>query len=206
MLKKYVVQDKVENDGRVDPRVRRTRQMLQKAFDDLLEEKGFSNITVNDIAERADVNRATFYLHFEDKYALLRYNLRESFTQMLEERLHDEHTFSIGNLQLLTVTLCEFMSKLYGHCHSDADSEEMIVILAQLQQHVYDWLLRWFISSGHSQPAVEYTAVALSWLVFGTAFQSQITNTKQPPEVWAQQMLTLVTPGLRIILEPLAVQ
>jgi AcrR family transcriptional regulator len=212
MLKKFATQDKIQNDVRVDPRVKRTLQLLQKAFDDLLEEKGFPNITVNDIADRANVNRATFYLHFEDKYALLRYTLRESFTRMLEQRPLGEPAFSINNLHMLTVTLCEFMSKFYERCHPQARNEEMIIILAQLQQHVYELLLRWMTSSvepkTHGEtagdlPSMEYTASALSWLVFGTAMQAQITQTKQPPDQWAQQMLALVTPGMRIYLEPL---
>jgi AcrR family transcriptional regulator len=209
----------VKDAGRVDPRVKRTLQLLQTAFDELLEEKGFPNITVNDIAERAQVNRATFYLHFEDKYALLRYTLRESFTRMLEQRPLDEPAFSIHNLHVLTVTLCEFMSKFYERCHPQARNEEMIIILAQLQQHVYELLMTWIASSDGSSirhgsqskahgetvgdlPSVEYTASALSWLIFGTAMQAQITKTKQTPEQWAQQMLALVTPSLQVILEP----
>jgi hypothetical protein len=43
-----------------DPRVKRTRQLLQRAFVDLIHEKSFEAITVQDIAERATLNRATF--------------------------------------------------------------------------------------------------------------------------------------------------
>ncbi len=60
-----------------DPRVKRTRQLLQRAFLDLYQEKSFSLITVQDIAERATVNRVTFYAHFEDKYALMDSLMRE---------------------------------------------------------------------------------------------------------------------------------
>ncbi len=53
-----------------DPRVKRTRQLLLQAFMALLEEKQhIYSISVQDIAERATVNRATFYAHFEDKYS-----------------------------------------------------------------------------------------------------------------------------------------
>jgi AcrR family transcriptional regulator len=54
-----------------DLRVRRTRKLLQEALIDLTVEKGFSSVTVRDIAERAMVNRATFYRHYRDKYDLL---------------------------------------------------------------------------------------------------------------------------------------
>jgi AcrR family transcriptional regulator len=47
----------------MDPRVRRTRKLLQDALRSLLFERRFSRISVQDIAERATVNRATFYAH-----------------------------------------------------------------------------------------------------------------------------------------------
>ncbi|MFD2370076.1 TetR/AcrR family transcriptional regulator [Brevibacillus sp. GCM10020057] len=49
----------------------RTRQLIREAFRDLLHSTGFDAITIKDIAQKATVNRATFYAHFEDKYALL---------------------------------------------------------------------------------------------------------------------------------------
>ena len=54
-----------------DLRVRRTRKLLQDALIELTIERGFSAVTVRDIAERAMVNRATFYRHYQDKYDLL---------------------------------------------------------------------------------------------------------------------------------------
>jgi AcrR family transcriptional regulator len=54
-----------------DLRVRRTRKLLQKALIEATIEKGFANVTVRDIAERAMVNRSTFYRHYLDKYELL---------------------------------------------------------------------------------------------------------------------------------------
>ncbi len=60
-----------------DPRVKRTRKLLQAALIELLAEKSFEAITVHDIAERSTINRATFYAHFVDKYALLATWIRE---------------------------------------------------------------------------------------------------------------------------------
>jgi AcrR family transcriptional regulator len=54
-----------------DLRVRRTRALLQKALIDLTIEKGFTEVTVHDITQRAMVNRSTFYHHYQDKYDLL---------------------------------------------------------------------------------------------------------------------------------------
>lgn len=59
------------SEGQGDIRIQRTRQLLQQALFDLTLEKGFASVTVRDIAERAKVNRSTFYRHYLDKYDLL---------------------------------------------------------------------------------------------------------------------------------------
>ncbi|GGF91908.1 TetR family transcriptional regulator [Paenibacillus albidus] len=51
---------------RIDPRVLRTRELLRNAVIELLEEMDIEKISVNRIAERAGINRVTFYLHYRD--------------------------------------------------------------------------------------------------------------------------------------------
>ncbi|KRE99853.1 TetR family transcriptional regulator [Paenibacillus sp. Soil766] len=51
---------------RVDPRVLRTRLLIRNSFIELLQELELEKITVNRIAERATINRVTFYLHYQD--------------------------------------------------------------------------------------------------------------------------------------------
>jgi len=53
--------------ARQDRRVQRTRQLIRAAFRALLKEKGYEALTVQDIIERANIGRATFYAHFENK-------------------------------------------------------------------------------------------------------------------------------------------
>ena len=54
-----------------DRRVRRTRRLLREALFALIFEKGYDRVTVQDVLDRADVGRSTFYAHFRDKEALL---------------------------------------------------------------------------------------------------------------------------------------
>ncbi len=61
----------------IDRRVRRTRDQIQKAFMDLMLEKGYSSVTVQDIIDRANVGRSTFYAHFTDKEELLGIQLED---------------------------------------------------------------------------------------------------------------------------------
>ena len=59
------------NKGKTDRRVQRTRQLLQDALVSLILEKGYQKITVQDIIDRANVGRSTFYSHYRDKEDLL---------------------------------------------------------------------------------------------------------------------------------------
>lgn len=55
----------------IDRRKARTRRLLREALFALMLEKGYETITIEDITERADVGRTTFYLHYKDKEELL---------------------------------------------------------------------------------------------------------------------------------------
>ncbi|WP_142669913.1 TetR/AcrR family transcriptional regulator [Alteribacter lacisalsi] len=56
---------------KADRRVRRTKERILETLAVLIEEKGLNGVTVKDLTERADINRGTFYLHYQDKYDLL---------------------------------------------------------------------------------------------------------------------------------------
>ncbi len=55
---------------KVDLRIVKTKRNIKEAFVQLLNEKDFLSITVQDILDRALINRSTFYRHYEDKYEL----------------------------------------------------------------------------------------------------------------------------------------
>lgn len=66
-----------------DRRTRRTRRQLKEALFALILEKGYDAVTIEDITERADLGRTTFYLHYRDKEELL----LESIDSIAEELL-----------------------------------------------------------------------------------------------------------------------
>jgi len=55
----------------IDPRIKRTLLVISDAMIALMNEKGFEHVTVRDITQHAEINRATFYRHYVDKYELL---------------------------------------------------------------------------------------------------------------------------------------
>lgn len=70
-----------------DLRIRRTHKLLIDALRSLLEEKDFEDIHVKDICELAMVHRTTFYKHFEDKYQLMSFALKELYSDFQEKLL-----------------------------------------------------------------------------------------------------------------------
>jgi AcrR family transcriptional regulator len=69
--------EKLNEKKKEDLRIRRTYKLLSEALLSLLLEKSFEEIFVTDICERAMVHRTTFYKHFEDKYHLLDFCVKE---------------------------------------------------------------------------------------------------------------------------------
>ena len=67
-----------------DRRVRKTRRLLKECFIRLLNEKKIQDISVRELADMADINRGTFYLHYRDVYDLMD-RIEEDIIQDLEE-------------------------------------------------------------------------------------------------------------------------
>src|SRR5438046_8243911 len=106
----------VVTNARIDPRVTRTRKLLLDAFVSLMAEKSFDDITVQDIAARATVNRATFYAHFVDKYALVDNLIREGFAQLLQRRLTTRTGSAQEHLRQLFLAVTDHWTALHGQC------------------------------------------------------------------------------------------
>ncbi|ALC83428.1 MULTISPECIES: TetR/AcrR family transcriptional regulator [Bacillus] len=68
---------------KTDRRILKTKAAINKAFLELFSEKEFDRITINDISERADVNRGTVYLHYTDKYDLLNKCIKDHLDKMI---------------------------------------------------------------------------------------------------------------------------
>src|ERR1700694_4636655 len=74
----------MSHEEQIDLRIRRTHKFLQEAMIELIAEKGFDALTVGDIAERAMINRATFYRHYQDKYDLVAKIFEETTNELVE--------------------------------------------------------------------------------------------------------------------------
>jgi AcrR family transcriptional regulator len=74
-------------DKKPDRRVERTRKLLRDSLIALILEKGYDAVTVQDITDRANLGRATFYLHYRDKDDLLLSMMEEILQDVMERTM-----------------------------------------------------------------------------------------------------------------------
>lgn len=84
--------------SKVDRRIAKSQEAIKKAVIELISEKNFDDVTIQDIPDRANVNRGTIYLHYVDKFDILD-KLIEEHINKLREICHSasEMTFKEGN-------------------------------------------------------------------------------------------------------------
>jgi AcrR family transcriptional regulator len=112
-----------------DPRIRRTRQLLQGALRGLMHSRSFEEISVQDIAEAATVNRATFYDHYTDKFALLEALIGGGFHQLLHERNVEFSPDSPEVASAIILAACDYQVLMHqgsGGCKGDSPFEPLI--------------------------------------------------------------------------------
>ena len=153
---------------KMDPRIRRTRQMLFQAFQDLLAEKSFDLISVQDIAERSTLNRATFYDHFDDKFALLAAMMGERFSTLIAARMTgSDGTCSVG-IRRLILAACDFLAEASSGCQKH-QQQFVPMVEAQVKTIICEFLLVGL--RNHQAKTPELKATMVSWAITGAAMQ-----------------------------------
>jgi len=95
-----------------------TKQALIQAFFQLVSKKDFDKMTIADIAKGAQVNRATFYAHFNDKYELLDYIVGDSASNAIVSRTNGEVKFDQESISQLVLALCDYYQQPNIPCRS----------------------------------------------------------------------------------------
>jgi len=192
--------NEIEN---LDPRVKRTRQMIEKAFSDLISDNGFQSLSVQHITDRAGINRATFYAHFPDKYALLDHAIRQDFRNEIDNRMLNACQFSLSNLRILVITVCEFVDRAHGHCPVSEQQFQSLVeaqVRAQIHELISHWLDGMPVSENSSQTRTQ-TATAVSWALYGLATEWNRSKRVPPVDEYAEQVLPLLAASLNLSIE-----
>jgi AcrR family transcriptional regulator len=157
-------------DTHEDLRVRRTRMMIENAFLELVSEGGFGSMTIQEIADRAMINRATFYRHFEDKYALFEYAMHNLFSRMLESKLPADFDYCSGSLEILLSTVCDFLVQVEGHC-APQERGNLPPFNEKIVDLIKGIMLEWFQASDAPKAAEspELIADTAGWAIYGAA-------------------------------------
>jgi len=167
----------LKEEEKLDPRVRRTRALILSSFEALLAEKRFDAISVQDVTGRAQINRATFYAHFNDKYALLDYAVGRMFMQEIEKRTLNACHYSPDNLRNLILAVCEFLSEMHSECAQPHQQFESLVE-GTIKNMLYGILSHWL---QQTKPKIsgDIPATVATWAIYGLA--SHYSHLKNRP-------------------------
>lgn len=124
-------------EEKLDLRIRKTYLALHNAFESLLEEKRFEELTVNELCERAMIRRTTFYKHFADKYEYFSFYIRE-MTLTFQERLpRDAQEGEAGNYLLnMSRELLRFLKEHAQFVRNIKDSSVFPMLLNILVEEI----------------------------------------------------------------------
>src|SRR6202789_751674 len=184
-----------------DPRIRRTRKLLQGALGTLMHSKSFDEISVQDITDAATVNRATFYDHYTDKYALLDAMIAGGFHELLYERQLRYETGCPAALGAIIRATCDFQTQAHsaGDCERQTAFEPLMdaAVVAAIRRMLMEGLERKQRPS--PEPSTldpEMVAAAASWAIAGGVKQWLSMPDRPPVETFVPQLLQLVLPML----------
>jgi len=184
-----------KEEEKLDPRVKRTRGLILRSFESLLAEKGFETISVQDVTDKAEINRATFYAHFHDKYELLDYSISQMFRQEIEKRTLDACHYTPDNLRNLILAVCEFLSNMHSKCAQPHQQFESLTE-GTIKNILFELLSHWLKQTG-TKISTDIPATVATWAIYGLA--SHYSHLKKRPALdkFVDEALPLVAVNLQ---------
>jgi AcrR family transcriptional regulator len=180
----------------LDPRIRRTRLLLQQALGKLLETKEFENISVQDITEGATLNRATFYDHYTDKFSLLECMVASRFHELLAERGVSFDGTCASALKSIALGVCDYLAAVpRADCERQRQMEPHMesAVIAVVRRMILD-RLKQHPSKGTISP--EIIAATVSWAIYGAAKEWVLTPNRPSSGQIVETIDALVSPIL----------
>ena len=177
----------------VDPRIRRTRLLLQHALEALLKQKDFDQISVQDIADAATVNRVTFYDHYPDKFALLECVVARRLQELLTDRDIKFDGTCNSALAAIVLAVCDYLARIQTYLGPHLEMAVIAAVITDVRRHLLE---------GMSQN--EMAATTLSWAICGAAQEWLRTPNRGPSEQILPSIMNLVFPILAVAHKPIA--
>ncbi|MDT2738469.1 TetR/AcrR family transcriptional regulator [Enterococcus canintestini] len=188
---------------KTDLRVKRTNKMIIEAFIHLVEKNGYEQVTVQDIADQAMINRATFYAHYKDKQDLYEtifdYALT-AFTSVLNPaELVKGNRIKVKQIEAV-------MTKIYGNIHEnrkfyltimDASANEILrkKIADILNEQYADVFNRLKITENEIEVPMDFIIEYMTSIFIGTLHWWLTTDSQMTPEHLAKLVIKLVGNG-----------
>jgi AcrR family transcriptional regulator len=183
--------------GREDRRIQRTRQLLKQASIEIMQRKGFPATSIQEITERANVNRGTFYDHFADKYALLETLMRDEFRHLVRV-LPPVSRWNSSVLQHLIQLVLENFRDVQRRCHplGDIDPLTQRIIQEELTALLLAWLTEKRKKGIQNTVPLQTAAGTMSWAILGAALQWSLEPDSISSEQMAHDILLLLLQGV----------
>jgi AcrR family transcriptional regulator len=174
----------------MDPRIVRSRHMLMEALAKLLIQKSFDDISIQEIADEATLNRATFYLHYPDKNALLQAMAAERFGKLIARR-GLSFTNCDGALRAIALGVCDYLAETAG-CPGQLAKLPLEGSIIPVVENMF--------RKGAADHAMapgfdpELLATTAAWAIFGAARSWYQTPDRIPAEEMATKIELMVKP------------
>ncbi len=185
----------------MDRRVRKTRRILRKCLITLLQKKKIQDITVRELADMADINRGTFYLHYKDTFDLLEQIETELMEQINEVLTHHPALELVAKPSLA-------LSELYPLVQENADIISILIgengdlhFVNRMKQAVYDKCLRDWLDikcPGDPDSLGAYSAFIVSGC-FGAVQYWLENGMKETPQQMAALTEEFILKGIRVL-------
>jgi AcrR family transcriptional regulator len=173
-----------------DPRILRSRQMLMEALLKLLARKDFEDISVQEIADEATLNRATFYLHYPDKNALLQAMTAARFRDLIARR-GLSFTNCDGALRAIALGVCDYLAETTGCPSQLAKMPLEGSIIPAVEAMLEEGAANHAMEPGADPKLLATTA---AWAIFGAARWWYQTPDRIPNEEMAAKIEAMVKP------------
>src|SRR6202041_3704610 len=174
----------------VDPRIVRSRRMLREALARLLNRKEFADISVQEIADEATLNRATFYLHYPDKNALLAAMTETRFRELIQRRGLSFDNCD-GALRAIALGVCDYLSETAGCPGQLAKMPLEGSIIPVVEGMFQEGAAKHAMVPGTDPKLLATTA---AWAIFGAARRWYQTPDRIPAEEMAAKIEAMVKP------------
>jgi AcrR family transcriptional regulator len=173
-----------------DPRILRSRRMLMEALIKLLMQKDFDDISIQEIADEATLNRATFYLHYPDKNALLQAMTAARFGELIARR-GLSFTDCDGALRAIALGVCDYLAETTG-CPGQLAKMSLEGSIIPVVEDMFRKGAAGHAMAPGSDP--ELLATTAAWAIFGAARRWYQTPDRIPAEEMAAKIEAMVKP------------